>query len=152
MEAWSTGDRVIVPPFSWLQVKTYNPNGRARLPPPQNATQQMCLGVRQSLVLLETTIPSGSVLPQQQSVYFARWASMCKLKFWKNMTFPKKYQYSLFVSTHHWEALSLWHHRDAVTLCTYSLANSMDICSNEHPFVSGINKITKARDARLITV
>lgn len=37
-------------------------------------------------------------------------------------------------------------------LDTYCLASSMDICSKEHPFVSGINTITKARDARLIIV
>lgn len=37
-------------------------------------------------------------------------------------------------------------------LDTYCLASSMDICSKEHPFVSGINMITKASDARLIIV
>lgn len=37
-------------------------------------------------------------------------------------------------------------------LGTYRLASSTDICSKEHPFVSGINMITKASDARLIIV
>ena len=60
----------------------------------------------------------------------------------------------LFFSMWHWKALSLWHLGDVVTgsLGTYCLASSMDICSKEHPFVSGINTITKARDARLIIV
>lgn len=35
---------------------------------------------------------------------------------------------------------------------TYAFDSSIDICSKEHPFVSGINRTTKARDVRLMTV
>lgn len=35
---------------------------------------------------------------------------------------------------------------------TYAFASSTDICSKEHPFVSGINTTTKTRHARLMIV
>jgi hypothetical protein len=35
---------------------------------------------------------------------------------------------------------------------TYAFASSTDICSKEHPLVSGINRTTKASDARLMIV